>query len=261
MFCQTTFAPWRSTIMPPLPPLRKSQAIGFALRSLGMVRARSCALSAVSACMAEGLRPREHTGRQRLRAWCYEATATRGAKRQEGHVETWLAPWLAWVLSWWQGRQLAIALEATPWGQRFVVLALRVVARGGALPVAGGILEAGKKGLVPRVAPDAPAASPCGAARLDRDRAGRAGLVCPGGASHGALRVASLFAPPHRRDVAARGLASGASAPTVRPRGRHGLERAGHGGARAGPAAGVHAVGLRGAGLQRPVVAPDRSGA
>ena len=145
MFCQATFDPWRSTIMTHLPPLSKSQAIGLALWRLGMVLARSCALSAVSACMAEGLRQQENTVRQRLREWCYEASATRGAKRQEVHVETCFAPLLAWVLSWWQGRQLAIALDATTLGQRFVVLAISVVYRGCAIPVAWVVLEAGKK--------------------------------------------------------------------------------------------------------------------
>ena len=145
MFCQATFDPWRSTIMTHLPHLSKSQAIGFALGSLGMVLARSCALSAVRALRAEGLRQQENTVRQRLREWCYEASAKRGAKRQEVHVETCFAPLLAWGLSWGQGRPLAIALEATPLGQRLVGLAIRVVYRGWASPVAWVVLEAGKK--------------------------------------------------------------------------------------------------------------------
>jgi hypothetical protein len=69
MFCQAPFAPWRSPIMTHVPPRRKSQARGLALWSLGMVLARSCALSAVSALMAEGLRQPENPGRQRLREW------------------------------------------------------------------------------------------------------------------------------------------------------------------------------------------------
>jgi len=98
MFCQETFDPWRSTIMTHLPHLSKSQAMGLALWSLGMVLVRSCALSAVSAFMAEGLRQKDNTVRQRLREWCYEAAAKRGTKRQEVHVETCFAPLLAWVL-------------------------------------------------------------------------------------------------------------------------------------------------------------------
>jgi hypothetical protein len=145
MFCQDTFDPWRSTIMTHLPHLSKAQATGLALWSLGMVLARSCALTAVSAFLAEGLKQKENTVRQRLREWCYEAPAKRGKKRQEVCVETCFAPLLGWILSWWTGTQLAIALDATTLGERFVVLAISVVYRGCAIPVAWVVLEAGKK--------------------------------------------------------------------------------------------------------------------
>ena len=145
MFCQATFDPWRSTIMTHLPHLSKPQATGLALWSLGMVLARSCALTAVSAFLAEGLKPKENTVRQRLREWCYEAQAKWGKQRQEVHVETCFAPLLAWVLSGWTGTQLATALDATTWGDRFVVLAIRGLYRGCAIPVAWVVLEAGKK--------------------------------------------------------------------------------------------------------------------
>jgi hypothetical protein len=67
MFCQDTFDPWRSTIMIHLPHLSKAQATGLALWSLGMVLARSCALTAVSTFLAEGLRQTDNAVRQRLR--------------------------------------------------------------------------------------------------------------------------------------------------------------------------------------------------
>jgi hypothetical protein len=65
------------------------------------------------------------------------------------HVETCFAPLLAWKLSGCQGRQRAIALDATPLGQRCVVLAISVVSRCCAMLVAWVVLEAGKKGLAP----------------------------------------------------------------------------------------------------------------
>jgi hypothetical protein len=68
MGCQASFDPWLTTIMPPLSPLRKPQATVLALWRVGMVLARSCALSAVSSLRAEGLQRTEQTGRQRLRA-------------------------------------------------------------------------------------------------------------------------------------------------------------------------------------------------
>lgn len=145
MFCQETFDPWRSTIMTHLPHLSKTQATGLALWSLGMVLAHSCALSAVSALLAQGLRQKDNTVRQRLREWCYEAEAKRGKKRQAVYVEACFAPLLSWVLSWWRGTPLAIALDATTLGSRFVVLAISVVYRGCAIPVAWVVLEAGKK--------------------------------------------------------------------------------------------------------------------
>ncbi len=69
MFCQATLDPWHATIMTHLPHLSKTQAAGLALWSLGMVLARSCALTAVSAFLAEGLKQKENTVRQRLREW------------------------------------------------------------------------------------------------------------------------------------------------------------------------------------------------
>ena len=55
-----------------------------------MVLARSCALSAVSLFLAQGLERQPNTVRQQLRAWCYEAHAKRGGPRQEVAVETCL---------------------------------------------------------------------------------------------------------------------------------------------------------------------------
>jgi hypothetical protein len=83
--------------------------------------------------------------RQQLREGCYEATAQRGGPRQELGVETCFAPLLAWVLSWWAGNQLALAVEATTVGQRLVGLGVSVVSRGWAIPVAWTVLSATEK--------------------------------------------------------------------------------------------------------------------
>jgi hypothetical protein len=84
--------------------------------------------------LAEGLKQKDNTVRQRLREWCYEAAAKRGKQRQAVHVESCFAPLLAWVLSWWMGTQLALALDATTLGSRFVVLAISVLYCGCAIP-------------------------------------------------------------------------------------------------------------------------------
>ena len=145
MSCQRAVYQWTEVITTHLPQLSKPQATVLALWSIGMVLARSCALSAVSVFLARGLGRQPNTVRQRLREWCYEATAKRGAPRQELAVETCFAPLLAWVLSWWDGCQLALALDATTLGQRFVVLVISVLYRGCAIPVAWAIVPAGQK--------------------------------------------------------------------------------------------------------------------
>jgi hypothetical protein len=83
--------------------------------------------------------------RQQLREWCYEAKAKRGKPRRELVVESCFAPLLAWGLGWWDGTQLALAVDATTLGQRFVVLVVSVVYRGCAIPVAWTVVSATEK--------------------------------------------------------------------------------------------------------------------
>jgi len=142
MSCQRAVYQWTEVITTHMPHLSKPQATVLALWSLGMVLARSCALSAVSLFLAQALGRNANTVRQQLREFCYEATAKRGPSRQELPVETCFAPLLAWILSWWEGRQLALALDATSLGQRFVVLVISVLYRGCAIPVAWTVLPA-----------------------------------------------------------------------------------------------------------------------
>ena len=142
MFCQVAFDQWRMTIMHHLSPLSKPQATVLALCSLGMVLARSCALSAVSHLLACGMRRNEQTVWQQLREWYYGVERKRGTKRQSLRVETCFPLLLGWVVSWWQGTQLALAIDATALGARFVVLVVSVVYRGYAIPVAWVVLPA-----------------------------------------------------------------------------------------------------------------------
>ena len=127
MFCQAGFDQWLTTIMQHLSPLSKPQATVLALWSFGMVLARSCALTAVSHMLAKGMKRKEQTVRQQLREWYYDTPRKRGPKRQALRVETCFVPLLGWVVSGWQGTQLALALDATTLGQRLVVLAISVV--------------------------------------------------------------------------------------------------------------------------------------
>jgi hypothetical protein len=145
MSCQKAVYQWTEVVTTYMPQLSKPQAAVLALWSVGMVLARSCALSAVSAFLAVGLERKPNTVRQQLREWCYEAKAKRRGPRQEVQVTMCFAPLLAWVLSWWEGNQLALAVDATTLGQRFVVLVVSVVYRGCAIPVAWTVLPATEK--------------------------------------------------------------------------------------------------------------------
>jgi hypothetical protein len=110
-----------------------------------MVLARSCALTAVSAFLATWLGRKEPAVRQQLRELCYEAPAKRGTARQALVVETCFVPLLGGIVDQWEGTQLALALDATTWGTRFTVLAISVVYRGCAIPVAWTVLAATAK--------------------------------------------------------------------------------------------------------------------
>ena len=127
MFCQAGFDQWRTTIMQHLSHLSKPQATVLALWSCGMVLARSCALTAVSHVLAKGMKRKEQTVRQPLREWYYEVPRQRGPQRQALHVESCFPVLLGWVVRWWHGTQLALALAATALGTRVVVLAVSVV--------------------------------------------------------------------------------------------------------------------------------------
>ena len=113
MSCQQAVYQWTQVVTTHMPHLSKPQATVLALWSVGMVLARSCALTAVSLFLATGLERQPNSVRQQLREWCYEATAKRGGPRQELQVESCFAPLLAWVLRWWEGTQLAFAVDAT----------------------------------------------------------------------------------------------------------------------------------------------------
>jgi hypothetical protein len=67
MSCPPRVTEWTQTIQVHMPHLRKSPATVRALWRLGMVLARSCALSAVRAFLAPWLGRKAHTVRQQLR--------------------------------------------------------------------------------------------------------------------------------------------------------------------------------------------------
>ena len=136
---------WISIVTTQMPHLSQPQATVLALWSFGMVLAKSCALTAVVLILAPLTKVKENTLRQRLREWCYNAKDKRGKKRTEISVESCFPFLLRWILNDWQGKQLALALDATTLSSRFVVLTVSVLYRGCAIPVAWTILNAQQK--------------------------------------------------------------------------------------------------------------------
>lgn len=140
--CQSHLDEWTTGLRTHLPTLSKPQATGLALWSLGRVLARSCALRAVSVWLAALYQRKGNPVRQQWREWCDAAPAKRGARRPALAVDDSVKPLLGGVLRDWQGTQVALALDATTLSTRFTVLAIRVVSRGCAMPVAWTILPA-----------------------------------------------------------------------------------------------------------------------
>ncbi len=122
--------------------------MGLALWSYAAQVLQSCGQSQVAFFLARLLEQKEDTLRQRLREWCWERAAKAGAQRQEVAVAPCFGWLLAWVVSAWapDEQRLALALDATSLGQRFVVLAVSVLYRGCAIPIAWQVLPASAPG-------------------------------------------------------------------------------------------------------------------
>lgn len=71
-----------------------------------------------------------------LREWLYDGKDKAAPRQRQVEVSAAFASLLRWVLSWWQGNDLALAFDATAQGEQVVVLAVSVVVRGSAIPVA-----------------------------------------------------------------------------------------------------------------------------
>jgi hypothetical protein len=137
---------WTDELADAFPQLSRPQVLGLATWSFGMILARCCALTAVALFLAQLLGRHYHAVRQRLREFYQEAAAKKGDRRRDLEVSACFAPLLRWVLRDWQGRQLAVAVDASSLGALFVVLCVSVVCRGCAVPVAWAVLPANVEG-------------------------------------------------------------------------------------------------------------------
>jgi len=143
---QAGLCSWSQSVSNHMPHLSKPQAYVLALWSYGIAVIHTCGRRTVAQFLALLLGQKETTVEQRLREWCYDAKDKAGQKRQELDVTTCFVPLLHWVISLWTGSVIALAIDATTLGDRFVVLTVSVVYRSCAIPVAWTILAQQRKG-------------------------------------------------------------------------------------------------------------------
>ena len=137
---------WTMTVSTNMPQLTTPQARVVAWWSYGIVLTRCCGRATVATFLALLLEQKVANIEQRLYEWCLDAPDKAGTKRQALDVTTCCVPLLRWIVRLWAGTQLALTVDASSLGDRFVVLAVSVVYRGCAIPVAWTILPAGQKG-------------------------------------------------------------------------------------------------------------------
>jgi hypothetical protein len=144
MRAQSEYYQIHRTLVDHFPHLRPAYAHGLALWVHGTLLAHSACQNAVLAALAP-LGKRETT-RQRFRDIFRAGDEKRVPCQCDWEITSCFAPLLRWVLSWWHGDELAFALDATSHGERVVVLAVSVLYRGTALPVAWHVLPANQEG-------------------------------------------------------------------------------------------------------------------
>lgn len=138
---------WCGEVSRNLPHLSKTQALVLSLYSFGMVMTGRCGLTTIVTFLSLLLDKRADSLRQRLREWNYAGEDKRGAGRQSVEVAASFAALLRWVLGTWGAPgQLVLVLDVTYLGERLTILAVSVVYRGGALPVAWCILPGNTQG-------------------------------------------------------------------------------------------------------------------
>jgi hypothetical protein len=150
---------WRSAVRPPaeaypilaslethLPHLRAAERRALTWWVYGAILAGSACQSAVLTALGPvvGWR-RRHALRQQLRE-VFKDGADQATPTADLAVTACFAPLLGWVLRWWRGEALPLALDATYLRDRLVVVSLSVLYRGGAIPVAWHVTAANRAG-------------------------------------------------------------------------------------------------------------------
>jgi hypothetical protein len=129
-----------------LPALRPAQQRGLAEWVAGVLAAQSgCEAAVVTALAGDG--GPAHAVRARLREILCDGAERAAPCGTSLDVEACFAPLAAWVVAWWIGDTLPLAIDATSLRDQQVVLSLSVLYRGSAIPVAWVVLPHRGKGL------------------------------------------------------------------------------------------------------------------
>lgn len=137
---------WTACVSRNMPQLSVSQARVLAWWSFGIAAVGTSGRYTVATFLALLCGQKVATVEQRLYEWLLDAADKTGTQRQELVLTTCQSALLHWLVRLWVGTRLALALDATSLGERFVVLTVSVVYRGSGLPVAWKVLPAGTKG-------------------------------------------------------------------------------------------------------------------
>lgn len=139
---------WEHTLSRSLPQLSKPQVRVLACWSLAVVVLKSVGMTQVSVWLGMLLGGKMWAWRQRMREWCYDAPDKKGEQRAQLDGWACFAPFVRWVLRWWQAQEKRVVLvvDASARGGNLTILSVSVLYRGGALPVAWTLLRTGAPG-------------------------------------------------------------------------------------------------------------------
>ena len=139
---------WESEVSTAFAHLSRPQLRGLVLWSAGIALSGCAGIVQISALLAIVLGQGEQAVFQCLREWYLDAKQKSGKKRRELDVTTCFAPLLQWALRLWRSetKQVALVIDATTLGNRWTILAISVVVRSCAIPVAWKVLRAEQEG-------------------------------------------------------------------------------------------------------------------
>lgn len=133
---------WIAEVSRQMPQLKRNEALVLALYSFGIVMTQRCGITTIACFLGMLLQQPANRLRQRLREWNYEAEQKRGDGRQEIVVQESFAALLSWMLQGQGEKQdVVLALDVTYLKERFSILAVSLVYRGSAVPVAWRVLQ------------------------------------------------------------------------------------------------------------------------